>query len=263
VSEGPEHTVYSADCGESRVLPGGKQVRGIANLFLGGLRIFRGGSWEEMAGRLIGSLRDQVTADSNEFIRVRAGGAVLDGRAVMLPSTPEPHLPALVASLVRAGAPYLGDEIVNVDPVLGRLHGISLPLLIDAGDIAHFPELRSGRVRSRRREAVDLGAKGPRWPLPLDELGGTEASPTPLGWIVFPSFRPGAPTRFEPMGKSEALFAFTEALLNLHIWTERALTLVQRLLDGAWAGRLVVGSLEEAAHLITTLPSGSLREEAR
>lgn len=253
VDDGPDDYLYQADCGKERVLPGGKVVRGKAFLYLGSLRIYGGALWEEMAGRLISSVRDLVTAHSNEFLRVRAVGVEVGGAATILPSAPNPHLPALAAMLVRAGARYLGDETVNIDPVLHRVHGLRLPLLLDTRDLVHFPELPRPRGRSRLPDAPEkLGAKTPRVPVRLGDLAGGDgvAGPSPLRGIVFPEFRPGARTELRPLGASEGLFQFVEAALNLHIWTDRGLVLMRQLLEEAGVRRLVVGSLPEAADLL-------------
>jgi len=218
---------------------------------MGSLQIFQGPLWEEMAGRLVSGVRDWTTAHSNEFVRVRAGGVVWDGGATLLPSPPQQHLPALVGLMVRAGARYLGDEMINVDPILRRAHGLALPLLIDAMDIGLFGDLERAPARKERRQAgIDLGAKTPRRPVPLDELGGELGQPAPIRRLVFPSFHPGQATGWREIPRAEALFRLTEASLNLHVWTERAFVLLQDLLADASIQALVVGDLEEAADLV-------------
>ena len=68
--------------------------------------------------------------------------------------------------------------------------------------------------------------------------------------IVFPFFEEGAETRLEPFGGAAALFRFTEATLNLHIWTDRAFVLQRELMESVPVSRLVVGSIPEAADLV-------------
>lgn len=253
VEKGSGEVVFSADCGVDKRLPGGKVARGVGRLYVDALPIFSGPVREEMAGRLVGGIRDMATAHSHEFFRIRAAGVAMDGGALVLPSAPQPHLPALGAMLVRSGAGYLGDEIVNIDPVLRRAHGIRLPLLLDARDLAHFPEL--GREPLRRRQAAELErleARTPRRPVRLEELGGLPSPPVPVRWIVFPDFRPGGPTELELLAGSVALFRFTEAALNLHVWADRGLILMQGLLRTAAVARLSIGSLPEAAELLAT-----------
>lgn len=243
---------YSADLGVRKVLAGGRSTRPTKRLYAGsGVQIYQGRVDDEVAGRIIGSMRDMVTAHAHEFVRIRAGAVTIDGAALVMPTAPEPHMPALVGSLVRAGARYLGDEMVYLDPVLRRLHGSSLPLLVDTEDMVHFPELgREPGRRPRQRRPTPIEGRTPRRPVPLADLGGTTADPSLPRWIVFPTFEPGAETKLEPLGGSSALFRFIQSGLNLHIWKERAFTLMQELMEAMPVSQLTIGSIEGATDLL-------------
>jgi hypothetical protein len=52
------------------------------------------------------------------------------------------------------------------------------------------------------------------------------------------------------MSKAEALFTMSESLLNMHVWNERALVLLERILAEVSVERLVIGSLPEAVTLL-------------
>lgn len=244
---------FSANVGEDRTWPGGKVTRGISTLYLGMLRVYRGRYRKEMAGRLLSLVRDMVTDGQNEFFRVRAGAVVVNGGAVLLPAPPGQHLAGLVALLVQGGAGYVADSMAKIDPVLRRVHGTPLPLMVDEEDFSLLRGIESPVVRARRdgRRSVV-----PPLPVSVEELGGRWADPAPLGWIALVSFRPGEETRLEPAGGADALFGFTEAVLNLHVWQDRALLFARDLLESMPVSRLVVGSLPEAADLlIQTAPS--------
>lgn len=254
---GPE-VVFSADCGQERTMPGGKAIRGRRKLYLGLLRLYDGRLDDEMAARLIGLVRRRATMLSNEFVRIRAGAITVNGKAVLLPGLPDPHLPTLVGVLVRSGAGFLGDEEVNVDPVLHRIHSLGLPLRIDSEDFRYFPELGREARRGRPRPPLPdhLRAHTPRRVVAPAELGGAEAGPSPAGWIVFPSFEPGEETRLQPFGGAEALFRFTQAVLNLDIWEDRALVLMRDILESTAVSTLVVGSEADAASLLMRTAPG-------
>ena len=176
----------------------------------------------------------------------------MHGGAVILPSTPQPHLPALVAHLVRSGGGYLGDEEIHVDPVLWKIHGTGVPILLDEDDLAFFSDLsREANPRRRRRDPrPEMVALTPRRLVTPEEVGGRAADPAPLGWIVLPEFVPGADSRLEAVGGSGALFQLTRSVLNLHAWGDRALLLLRELLETVPTSRLVVGSIPEASDLV-------------
>jgi hypothetical protein len=249
--EGPRDIIFSADCGVEKELVGGTAVRGKKRLFFQALLIFKGTGMEEMAGRLLSGARSWTNNQSNEFLRVRAGGVALDAGALLLPSQPEPHLATLVSQLVGRGAGYIGDEIVNLDPVMRRAHGTGLPLLVDAGDVPLLP-IDAAAPRPRRGRT---GQTRSHWPLLLEDLHGSPASPTDIRWIVFPTFRPGAATELREIGRADALFRFTQAGLNLHIWRDRALVLMQELLRSTFVAEVVIGDLSDGgASLLESLP---------
>lgn len=258
--ERPEATELSADCGASGKMVGGKRIRGKGRLYMGTLKIFQGPAWEQMAGRMIGAMRDLTTTHVNEFIRVNAGGVAVGGRAVVLPSPQEPHLASLPAKMVELGADYLGDEMVRVDPVLSRAHASPLPLLVDVRDLDLFPGLsrvHGGRVR---RDIEKLGANSPRRPVSLTELGGRASPPAPIGAVVFPSFDPDGVTKLEPIGRAEAVFRFFRALSNGHVWRDRALLFARDLLQGTRCMKLSVRSIPEAAEVLLDSPPTSPKE---
>jgi hypothetical protein len=247
-----ERMMLSADCGVERRL-GEMQIHGINTLYRGSLSIYRGRDRREMLGRIVSSVRDSATAHSNQFVRVRAAAIEIDGRAIVLPSLPEPRLPTLAALLVRSGARYLGDEVVSLDPILRYIHGIALPLLVDLSDLSLLPEIEETPPRGRRRPtptAAHLRAITPRWPVSVDELQGRLADPSEIGWIVFPEFQPGAKTEIVGASGSEMVFRFTQAILNLNIWGERAVLLLRELIESLPVARMVVGSVPEAADLL-------------
>jgi len=260
VDEPPEgYRRFSANVGEDRTWPGGKVTRGINSLYLGMLRVYRGRYREEMAGRLLSLARDMVTDGQNEFFRVRAGAVAVNGAAIILPSAPEPHLAGLVAILVQRGAGYLADSMAKIDPVLRRSHGTALPLMVDEVD---FPLLQGVDAPVPRARPRRDGGRGvvPPLPVSVEQLGGAWADPAPIGWIVLVSFDPGEETRLEPAGGADALFRFTEAVLNLHVWQDRALLFTRDLLESVPVSTLVVGSLPDAADLLMRFAPSMLGE---
>jgi hypothetical protein len=241
-------------------LPGGRVIRPKVHLYFGTLRIFYGRVVEEMAARLISFVRDIATREVNEFLRIRAGAVSWNGRALIMPSPPEPHLPALTGLLVREGAEYLGDEVIYVDPVLRNVHSTPLPIFLDAEDLPLFPELEREPVPRRPGDQVhpDLRAATPRRLVAPEELGSRHGTPASVAWIVFPYLGDAADTKLEPAGGAEALFRFTESALNLHAYGDRGLRIMREMLESVPVSRLRVASLPQAAELVLEYASSML-----
>ncbi len=241
-------------------MPGGKVARGKLTLYFGTMPIFKGRDMEQMAGRFIGFVRDTATKASNEYLRVRAAAVSLNGSALVLPGPPTPRLPTLAGLLTRAGAEYLGDELINVDPILLRIHPAGLPLLIDADDLSLFPQVPPPVGRSRAKGSDWARSAMQRHPVLPETLGSQFSAPVPLGWVVFPEIRQGAEAHLEPLNAADALFRFTQACLNLHVWEDRALILIRNLLEEKPVSLLVMSSPEQGIELVRTVASRMMRE---
>lgn len=241
---------YSADCGTTRTLAGRVNARSVKTLYLGLMKIYRGTSLTQMAGRLIFSMRQEAIGVLDEYVLVRAAAlGASDGTSVLIPSRPEPNLPTLAALLVRGGMAYIADEITRVNPVTRRAGGTALPLLVDPGVLPSEEGARPLRTAigdpfSRRR------------PMLPSEIGGTVSEPLPVARILFPVWEPGAKTRIVELTQADAVFRFVEAALNMHVWETRGIALMRDMVETASVGALVVGSLDEAAQLILEEVSG-------
>jgi hypothetical protein len=257
--EGPasEHeALFSADCGTERRMPGGRVIGGKLSLYFGTMPIFGGRNLEQMAGRFIGFIRDTATRRSNEFVRVRAAAVSINGAALVLPSPPSPRLPTFAGLLAKGGGAYLGDELINVDPILHKVHSAGLPLLIDVGDLGSFPEIPPPSARSRVKGSEWARSAMQRHPVLPATLGSRTSDPVSLGWVVFPEIEPDVDARLEPLNTGEATFRFTQACMNLHVWQDRALLLMKELLESVPVSRLVASSPREAVELLLqTAPS--------
>lgn len=239
---------YSAIAGEDKTLAGGKVARGVSTLYLQSLRIFRGRGHQEMAGRMISSMRDLITAVENEFVRIRGTGVARDGAAILVAAPePEPRLPALAALLARRGFDYLGDELVKVEPILNTAYATPLPILVDELDVPSLPGL--GLDPPRRGKRFRSEGMTPRRPLAPGNLGARFADPSRLEWIVIPEFG-AAETSLEPASGAPYLFKLAQATLNVDVWRERALLYLRRLLDEVSVSRLAVADVREAADVI-------------
>ncbi|HEX2296470.1 MAG TPA: hypothetical protein VHN37_14340 [Actinomycetota bacterium] len=240
---------FSAIVGRDKKLAGGKTAHGVSALYLGGLRVFRGRGRQEMAGRMISGMRDLLVAPENEYLRIRATGVSSEGAAILVVAPqPEPRLPALAALLAQKGFGFLGDELVKVEPVLNTAFPTPLPILVDELDAGRFPEARLDppRPRSSRVEGMT-----PRRPLALATVGGAFGAPAPVRWVVFPEFG-ASKTELEPAEGSELVFAGAGATLNMHVWRERALVFLRRLLEEASVSRLRIATIETAADAIAS-----------
>jgi hypothetical protein len=262
VEKAADHSsMMSASVAEDRVLPGGKRTRGVNNLYFGMLRIYRGPYLEEMTGRVLSVARDVITTGQDQFVRLRGGAVEVDGRAILLVSPdPEAHQATLTSLLTQRGGRFIGEGVLEFDPILGRLHPSPLPPLLYEGDLELFPGVPEQPVRRGKRDDPGREVMLPPRPASLEALGATRAEgPVPLGWIVFPTFDSGQDTELEPAGGAALLFRFAEAILNRHVWRDRSVILLRDLVERTAVSRLTVGPMAEAADLLMRTAPGLMK----
>ena len=238
--------LFSVIPGEDRRLPGGMVARGLHSVYAQGMRIYHGPDPEAMVGSLLHMMRSLALDYLDEFVRIRGGSVAVNGGGLLLATAEDrPETAALVAMLLRRDAAYLGDEISLIDPVLRRLPPSPLPVLVDVAAASLVPGIGPGGAPSRSGRATPG-----RYAVAPEALGSRSADPTPLRWVVFPSFEPGSRTILEPAGGAGAVFGLSRACVNLDVWEDRGLMMFRELAEGAALSRLVIGSLEEAADLL-------------
>jgi hypothetical protein len=201
-----------------------------------------------MAGEFISFLRDSTADALNQFVRLRAGAVSRDGLVLVLPSTYEPQLGALVVHIARRGWRLLSEELTLIDPVLRLAHALPLPLALDADECGRFPGL--DRPPPARRSPRRSRGTPPRYVVGIDEVGAERGEPGQIRAFVFPTFERGVASSIETMPAAEALFRLAQAGLNLHVWGERGLILFRELIASTPAWRLRVGSLPDAAETV-------------
>jgi hypothetical protein len=147
--------------------------------------------------------------------------------------------------LSTGGFAYLSDEHVALDPVTGRAHAFPRPINIDEDAVDLFEGLEAALMDKREVGVWQLG----RHVRPQD-VGADVASPTPVRWIVFPSYDREGPATLTPIPSTEAVVAMAGNCFNLSVYEERGLHLLTRVAEGARAFRVQGGSAVDRASLL-------------
>jgi len=175
-------------------------------------------------------------ADKSEGgLLLHAAAAAWRGRAVLFPGKTGTGKTMLMSWLMTKGFEYLTDELVYVPFGSGKIDPFVRPL----------------NVKSSGKEALTPGVidfeavapqlmSGPSVTLvPRSALGqrGTVGS-TPLGAIVFPTFRPEGPFVFSPLPRSAAGMGLMSCLINARNLPDHGFPEATRLAKSVRAFRL-------------------------
>lgn len=198
----------------------------------------------------------QLAANRTRFgLWIHAAMLRAGGEALLLPAAPGSGKTCLSAGLARAGLAYHSDEITLLEPKTLAARGLPVALTVkrDAWPLIakRYPEL----LHQPFHERVD-GRIVRYLPPPIRPGDPALDRAWPVRWIVLPSYRGGAKTRLEPVGRVEALRALLDECLALRLPLDPPT--VDRLVD--WIGgiecrRLVFGDLDEAVRLVRALTS--------
>jgi hypothetical protein len=172
---------------------------------------------------------------TDRFLALHAGAVANGDRAILLPAPPDSGKTTLTAALVRAGFRYLSDEAALLDPSSGEVHPFPRALAMDASS-----------MRVLGVNGVN-GAPGAIHHLTVGDLGGTLASTPCRVWaVVFPTYRPGAQDRLEPVGRAETVVALAENAFNAARFGAGGVRLLADVVAGARCARLTMDDIDEA-----------------
>lgn len=198
----------------------------------------------------------QLAANRARFgLWIHAAMLRVNGQALLLPAAPGSGKTCLSAGLARAGLAYHSDETTLLEPQTLAARGLPVALTVkrDAWPLIakRYPELLDQPFHER----VD-GRIVRYLPPPIRPGDPALDRAWPVRWIVLPSFREGAQTRFEPVSRVETLRAVLDECLALRLPLDPPT--VDRLVE--WIGgiecrRLVFGDLDEAIVLVRALTS--------
>jgi hypothetical protein len=192
--------------------------------------------------QVVGHLTQAVVADAgNRYALFHAAAAERSGGALVLPAPSESGKTTLVAGLVDAGFAYLSDEVAAIEPRSRLVMPYPKPLSIDPGSwnvLAHMaPD--------------DDEYHATQWQV----LPPRIAPPSPVRWIVFPTYAEGEPTELVPIRASEVVAGLARNSFNFTRNGSRWLPVLAGIAKRCAGYRLRVGDLNSAVDALVDLTS--------
>ena len=209
------------------------------------------GSTELLAGLTWAITARAIEYLGNHHLLFHAGVAAFQNRGVLFPAAGGSGKTTLVASLLRRGFQYLGDDIAVIDrttleclPFAG-----SLSLKGEARDLLAplYPELATAayRVHFRGQEVTYLPPPRRAWP----------EQPMPIDFVILPAYLPGTPTNLAPISRVQALRGLLEQSFNARRLGGLALVKTSELVRGAECYALTFDDAQAASDLVKELVS--------
>jgi HprK-related kinase A len=192
-----------------------------------------------------------ISVHGNQFLVIHAAAIERGGRVAILPGEPGAGKSTLTALLVHNGWRLLSDELtlINLDDL--QVHPLSRPISLKNESIAivrsafgsavlsdEFPDTTKGTVALMRPPVASVTRAGER------------AMP---GWIIFPRFKPGAPTSLRRRSRGAAFISIADNAFNYSIHGGRGFERLADVVERCDCYDFAYSNLDEAIETFATL----------
>jgi hypothetical protein len=243
--------------GESEHVLSISSTRGAArtswDLHLDGTRLIRTAAPSIAFQHLLWEANRQAIDQTHDLVLVHASAAVVDDTAIVMPGPMGAGKSTLVAGLVRAGATYLTDEVVAIDPATGLVRPYPKYLSLGPALADLVPE-RDPWLRS---------VVGDQQLVAPDSIRpGVIAAPALPRLVVAPRYERGARAASAPLGPAAALSTLAQHAFHLERDAPRILATLTAMVERSSCFELVSGDVDAACDQLIALVA-AVREPAR
>lgn len=184
-------------------------------------------------------------------LHLHGGGFRVGDAAVLLPGGHGAGKTSLTLEALYRGYQVYSDEILVVDPERVRLLPYPRCFVVKEPGMRLFPHLQ-GLYRTRGPQKA--GRSVMVWYVNPREVRPDYLAPAaPCGWLLFPRFRAGAPTRLVPVSELEVVGKLLSCVFTFFLNTNATLTGVAALARRCRAYDLEFGELRQAFDAIEDL----------
>jgi len=208
-------------------------------LALDGRVVARVGSASAAAALAVWHANQLISTETTRLLQVHASAVTIDGATVVLPAVMNSGKSTLATALVAAGAGYLTDEAVAIDPGTGLVLPYPKAITLDPGSWTLFPDLEPPLVR-------DLpGLHHAKWYVHPDAIrAGAVASAAAPSALVFPVYDPERPTSLAPVTPVDAAAELARHCFNLPAMGQVGVDLIAQLASTIPCAALSVHDLD-------------------
>ena len=180
---------------------------------------------------------------------LHAGALTRHGQGIILAGPSESGKSTTTTALSLHGYGYLSDEMAVINPDDDLLYPFPKPMSLE--DRGPFPEVFNDPDSWFGPEGEpEQGV----WYVHPDDVGsGGIGAPSPIGYVLFPTYAPGAAPSITPISRGEAVRGLVENSINFEIMEREGLRTLVRAMTGAQCYRLTTGDLGKTIDLIDSV----------
>jgi hypothetical protein len=222
-------------------------------VYRGRRNVHRGSSFAGPIDYVLWDVSSSAIQRTSHFLALHAGAVSHTGRGILLPGPPDSGKTTLTAALTRSGCSYLTDEAALLDPGTGLLHPFPRALWMEAPSLDVISGLRSTLHADFR--AIERG----QYHIHPDDLRPDAIGfPSPVGFVIAPTYSRGARTALVPMSRAEAVVMLADNSFNFEYFKARGVSALAAALGDAHCYRLQMGDLDSAVASVLSVVGGGL-----
>lgn len=193
-----------------------------------------------------------VTTRAHGWLMIHAAVVEKDGLAVVLPAPSGSGKSTLCAALVSRGWRLLSDEMTLVALDGASLVPLPRPISLKNASIDLMRTFAGDPVISPPVSDTTKGTVA-HMQAPVDSVRRADQPARP-GWVIFPRYVAGAPSRLAPTAPSRAFMRLAENCFNYNLLGAAGFDALGRLIDASACFDFTYSSLDEAIALFASLP---------
>lgn len=153
-----------------------------------------------------------VSTQAHQYLIIHAGAVEKNGRAVILPAPPGSGKSTLTAALMLSGWRLLSDELTLIDRRTGLIHALPRPVSLKNQSIDIIRAFSEDAHINRASHDTLKGTVAHLRPLRDSVLRQHE--PARPGWVIFPRWQAGSPTRLAPRSQAQTFMFLAQNAFN-------------------------------------------------
>lgn len=153
-----------------------------------------------------------VSTQAHQFLIIHAAVVEKNGLAAILPAPPGSGKSTLTAGLAVSGWRLLSDELTLISRKTGLIHPLPRPVSLKNASIDVIRQFSPDSFINRASHDTIKGTVAHMRP-PRESVRRQHETASP-GWVLFPRWVPGAPTRLKPRSKAQTFMFLAQNAFN-------------------------------------------------
>lgn len=193
-----------------------------------------------------------------QYCFLHASGVIKQNMGFIFPSVPMSGKTSLVIALASGyGFKYVSDDLIPIEPSSHLMKPFPTGLCIREGTVSLFEDLRKVCLKEKY---IKFKGENRWYLLPKNIEPAENNEPYEINYIIFPQYDPYKRPHLTCISKSSALIRLIKSMFNFHIYREKCLDFLTKIVNKSHCYSLVTNSIKPTCSLINDLISRQIND---